>query len=64
MNPSPSGKVRDDAVERCLALIAAHLERLAQGRDPMGRLFAIERLARAARADLRAARPGPDRRRP
>jgi hypothetical protein len=32
-------------------LIGAHLERLAQGHDPYGHLLAIERLARAARAE-------------
>lgn len=34
-----------------LAWIEAHLARLAQGHDPLGHLFAIERLARAARAE-------------
>ena len=37
--------------ERYVARIEAHLERLAQGHDPFGHLFAIERLARAARAE-------------
>jgi len=34
-----------------VARIEAHLVRLAQGHDPLGHLFAIERLARAARAE-------------
>jgi hypothetical protein len=44
--PTPS-----EAVDGYLARIEAHLRRLADGHDPMGHLFAIERLARAARAD-------------
>ena len=38
-------------IEHRLTWIGAHLERLAQGRDPYGHLLAIERLARAARAE-------------
>jgi chorismate-pyruvate lyase len=34
-----------------VARIEAHLTRLAQGHDPLGHLFGIERLARAARAE-------------
>jgi len=34
-----------------VARIEAHLARLDQGHDPLGHLFAIERLARAARAE-------------
>jgi hypothetical protein len=34
-----------------VARISVHLARLAQGRDPFGHLFAIERLSRAARAE-------------
>lgn len=40
--------------ERCeayVARISAHLARIAQRHDPFGHLFAIERLARAARAE-------------
>jgi hypothetical protein len=37
--------------ERYVARIEAHLARLGQGHDPFGHLFAIERLARAARAE-------------
>lgn len=33
------------------AWIATHLTRLSDGHDPMGHLFGIERLARAARAE-------------
>jgi hypothetical protein len=43
--------VPSQSVASHLARIEAHLVRLAQGHDPMGHLFAIERLARAARAD-------------
>lgn len=38
-------------IEHQLTWIGAHLERLAQGHDPYGHLLAIERLARAARAE-------------
>lgn len=34
-----------------VARVEAHLARLDQGHDPLGHLFAIERLARAARAE-------------
>jgi hypothetical protein len=37
--------------ERYVARIEAHLARLGQGHDLFGHLFAIERLARAARAE-------------
>jgi hypothetical protein len=36
---------------RYVARLEAHLVRLAEGHDPMGHLFAIERLARVARAE-------------
>ena len=45
----PSARPTDPAGYR--ARIEAHLEAIAQGRDHFGHLFAIERLARAARAD-------------
>jgi hypothetical protein len=45
-----------EAVETYRARIERHLVRLAQGHDPWGHLFAIERLARAARAESYAAR--------
>ncbi len=38
-------------VEDRVVRIKVHLVRLAQGHDPMGHLFAIERLARSARAE-------------
>jgi len=43
--------VRPEAVEHYAARIEAHLVRLARGHDPWGHLFAIERLARTARAE-------------
>jgi len=42
---------RSDLAERYVARIEAHLVRLRDGHDPMGHLFAIERLARVARAE-------------
>jgi hypothetical protein len=42
---------RSEPAEFYLALIQVHLLRLAAGHDPLGHLFAIERLARAARAE-------------
>lgn len=49
---------RNLAIERVANRIEAHLVRLRQGHDPFGHLFAIERLARAARADWGEAEPG------
>lgn len=43
---------RSEPAERYAARIEGHLARLAQGHDPMGHLFAVERLARAARTEL------------
>jgi hypothetical protein len=40
-----------EILERHLVRIEAHIARLADGRDPMGHLFGIERLARSARAE-------------
>ncbi|MHB8397790.1 MAG: hypothetical protein ACYDCI_02515 [Candidatus Limnocylindrales bacterium] len=40
-----------EAIEQYVARIEAHLARLAQGHDPFGHLFGIERLARCARAE-------------
>jgi hypothetical protein len=40
-----------ELAEAYVARIEAHLARFAQGHDPLGHLFAIERLARAARAE-------------
>ena len=42
---------RSDLAERYVARIEAHLVRLRDGHDPMGHLFAIERLACVARAE-------------
>ena len=39
--------------ERYVVRIEAHLVRLAQGHDPLGHLFGIERLARGARSEWR-----------
>jgi hypothetical protein len=46
---------RCELAEAYAARIEAHLTRLAQGHDPQGHLFSIERLARAARAERWAA---------
>ena len=43
--------VAPEVIERHVAKIEAHLARLAEGHDPMGHLFGIERLARSARAE-------------
>lgn len=43
-----------------LTRIDAHLARLLQGHDPMGHLFAIERLARVARSEWWEAQRLPD----
>jgi hypothetical protein len=51
MNGTRAPSAPTDAVERYLSRIEAHLVRLAQGHDPLGHLFAIECLARAARAE-------------
>jgi hypothetical protein len=40
-----------ELADRYVARIEAHFVRLAQGHDPIGHLFAIERLARVARAE-------------
>jgi hypothetical protein len=40
-----------DPTDAYAVRIERHLARLAQGNDPAGHLFAIERLARAARAE-------------
>ncbi|MGD0123643.1 MAG: hypothetical protein ABSC46_13955 [Candidatus Limnocylindrales bacterium] len=44
-----------EIVEIYVARIERHLARLALGHDPLGHLFAIEHLARAARAERWAA---------
>lgn len=51
-----------DTARRRLERIAQHLDLLAEGHDPCGRLLAIERLARATRSEWNAvvqARPVP-----
>lgn len=54
--------VPDQVTERYRSRIEAHLVRLRVGHDPMGHLFAIERLARAARAERwEAQRPARER---
>ena len=53
MNDTNAPARTTEAIERYLARIDAHLVRLADGHDPMGHLFSIERLARAARAEWR-----------
>lgn len=44
---------RSMVAERYANRIELHLGRLAGGHDPLGHLFAVERLARAARAERR-----------
>ena len=51
MSGPQSPVARSDLAERYVARIEAHLVRLRDGHDPRGHLFAIERLARAARAE-------------
>ena len=52
---------RNEAVERCLVRMEAHVARLVEGHDPWGHLFAIERLARAARVEWSEAQREPER---
>lgn len=52
MNGIHTPAATSEVVERYLVRIEAHLVRLAQGHDPLGHLFGIERLARAARAEM------------
>ena len=40
-----------EVIERYMGRIEVHLVRLAEGHDPLGHLFGIERLARSARAE-------------
>lgn len=51
MNDTHAPAAPSEAVERYLSRIEAHLVRLAQGHDPLGHLFGIERLARGARSE-------------
>jgi hypothetical protein len=66
MNGAHAPAAPSAVVERYVARIEDHLVRLAAGHDPMGHLFAIERLARVARAEWWEAqrRPGRERRGP
>ncbi len=65
MSSVGSPAARSAAVERYAARIETHLVRLAEGHDRLGHLFAVERLARAARAEASAAqRFGQERRTP
>lgn len=59
MNGVEAPIARDDPSARYVARIEAHLGRFAAGHDPIGHLFAIERLARATRSELRATRARP-----
>jgi hypothetical protein len=52
MNGTHAPAAISEVVEQYLVRIEAHLVRLAQGHDPLGHLFGIERLARAARAEM------------
>ena len=53
MNHTDVPGAANEAVERYLSRIEAHLVRLREGHDPMGHLFGIERLARSARSECR-----------
>jgi hypothetical protein len=64
MNGAHAAAAPNDVAERYLARIEAHLVRLAEGHDPMGHLFGIERLARAARAEWQEAQRQSEHRRP
>ena len=55
--------VPGQVAERYLSRIETHLIRLGECHDPLGHLFAIERLARAARAEWWAEQRSPDRER-
>ena len=51
MSNLPTPASPSHVVEQYLCRIEAHLVRLAEGHDPTGHLFGIERLARGARAE-------------
>jgi hypothetical protein len=51
MSDSEAPVAPSQVAERYVVRIEAHLVRLAQGHDPLGHLFGIERLARGARAE-------------
>lgn len=62
MNRPRTPVYRHELPERYAAGIEVHLGGLARGHDPWGHLFAIERLARAARVEWSEARFEPERR--
>jgi hypothetical protein len=64
MNGTHAPAAPSEAVERYLSRIEAHLVRLAEGHDPMGHLYGIERLARGARAEWWEEQRRRERRRP
>lgn len=47
---------QSDVAKRYVVRIEAHLAKFAVGHDPLGHLFGVERLARAARAETQAFR--------
>jgi hypothetical protein len=51
MNGAHAPVAHSEIADAYVTRIEAHLARLAAGHDPLGHLFAIERLARAARAE-------------
>jgi hypothetical protein len=51
MSGTDTSAVPSKAIERYMARIEEHLVRLAEGHDPVGHLFGIERLARGARSE-------------
>lgn len=61
MSRSPALVERHELAERYAAWIELHLDRRARGHDPWGHLFAIERLARAARVEWLEAQREPER---
>jgi hypothetical protein len=64
MSGNPFPAVHSDVTKRYVPRIEAHLARLAEGHDPLGHLFGVERLARAARAEWWAVLHGSTRERP
>ena len=51
MSATHAPVARSELAAFYVARIEAHLARIAQGHDPLGHLFAIERLARVARTE-------------
>jgi hypothetical protein len=52
MSAAHAPNANRDLASVYVARIEVHLARLAQGHDPLGHLLGMERLARAARAEL------------